>query len=170
MKPGVDLPIKNLYKTPKTLGMDRLAGVMGAQAMYPGKNVLVMDLGTCIKYDFIDAKGCYHGGNIAPGLSMRLSSMHEMTGKLPLVAAKFNKEVLGKSTTEAMQNGAVWGIKLEIEGFIKTLTEKWGDITIILSGGDSNYFGEIIESKIFVCPDLILIGLNQTLNHLKSKI
>ncbi len=159
------IPIKNLYTSPKTLGPDRLAAAIGAHQLYPGKNVLTIDLGTCIKYDFIDSKSQYHGGNIAPGLEMRLESMHILTSKLPRVNRAFNKNLLGKNTKEALQNGAVWGIKCEIERFIKTLTTIWGDIIIILSGGDSIYFGEIIESKIFVLPDLVLSGLNETLRY-----
>lgn len=161
-------PLKNLYKTKNTLGMDRWASVIGAHSRFPNKNVLVIDMGTCVKYDFVDARGNYHGGNIAPGLQMRLESMHVMTGKLPLVSKKYNSDFLGKSTKQALQNGAVWGLKLEIEGFIKTLTEKWPDITIILSGGDSKYFGEIVESKIFVLPELVLIGLNETLKYYRQ--
>lgn len=157
------LPLENMYKTPETLGPDRLAAVVAAHAMYPGENVLVIDMGTCIKYDFVDARGRYHGGNIAPGLEMRLESMHKMTGKLPRVPRHFNPDMLGKSSKEALQNGAVWGIKLEIENFIKYLTGNWDDIRVILSGGDSIYFGEILESRIFVLPDLILKGLHETL-------
>ena len=160
------LPIKNSYKTPETLGMDRLVSMIAAQALYQGQNVLVVDMGTCIKYDFIDSKGKYHGGNIAPGLFMRIKSMHTMTGKLPLVKPKYIKSILGKTTEEALQNGSVLAIKLEIEGFIKTLTKKWPKIKVILTGGDSKYFGEIIESKIFVLPELNLIGLNETLKFL----
>lgn len=159
------VPVRNDYGTPKTLGMDRLASVIGAHVKHPGRNVLVIDLGTCIKYDFISEAAVYEGGNIAPGLQMRLLSMHKMTGKLPLVKARFNTGMIGKSTKEALQNGAVWGIKLEIEHFIKTLTAQKGELDVILSGGDSKYFGEILESRIFVLPDLVLFGLNETLKY-----
>lgn len=157
------IPIVNLYKTPKTLGLDRLAAVVGAHMNYPKKNNFVIDLGTCIKYDFIDNTGHYHGGNIAPGLEMRLEAMHQMTSKLPRVKKSKKNSILGRSTTEALQNGGVWGIKSEIEGFIKTLTKSKGKITVILTGGDAEYFGDMIESKIFVIPNLVLNGLNEIL-------
>lgn len=157
------LPIVNNYGTPMTLGLDRLAGVVGAHLKYPKKKVLLVDMGTCIKYDYIDDNGIYLGGNIAPGLEMRLESMHVMTSKLPRVKRSKKNELLGNSTTKALQNGAVLGIKCEIEGFIKTLTKKKGKIKVILTGGDAEYFGEMIESKIFVIPNLVLSGLNEIL-------
>ena len=159
------VPVKNLYKTPGTLGMDRLASVIAAYKMYPRNNNLVIDMGTCVKYDFVDKDGNYHGGNIAPGLDMRLKSMHLLTSKLPNVKRALPKGLLGRSTKEAMQNGAVLGLKMEIEHFIKTLTAERGKINIILTGGDSKYFGEILESKIFVLPELVLFGLYKTLRY-----
>jgi len=163
------IPVTNLYKTPRTLGMDRLASVIGANKLNPGKNVLVIDMGTCVKYDFVDKDSQYHGGNIAPGLEMRLESMHILTSKLPKVKRALPDNILGKTTTEALQNGGVLGLKMEIECFIKTLTAQWGKIIIILSGGDSKYFGEIIESKIFVLPELVLFGLYEILKFNLSK-
>ena len=157
------IPIKNTYATPKTLGLDRLAAAIGGYIAFSNRNILVIDLGTCIKYDFVDKEGTYHGGNIAPGLEMRLLSMHKMTSKLPLVKRNNSNNLLGRSTKEALQNGAVLGVKSEIEGFIKTLTKKKGKITVILTGGDAEYFGEMIESKIFVLPNLVLSGLNEIL-------
>jgi len=156
-------PIVNTYKTPKTLGLDRLAGAVGGFKKFQRKDVLIIDLGTCAKYDFVDKAGVYHGGNIAPGLEMRLESMHILTSKLPRVKRSNKNKTLGQTTTEALQNGAVLGLKSEIEGFIKTLTKKKGKITVILTGGDSEYFGEMIESKIFVLPNLVLDGLNEIL-------
>ena len=112
-----------MYKTPATLGLDRLAAVVGAVNIYPKKNVLVIDIGTCMTYDYVDKYNNYHGGNISPGIELRLNAMHHFTSALPLVKRKKNKEMLGKSTKEAIQNGAVLGIKFEIERFIKTLTK-----------------------------------------------
>ncbi len=159
------VPIKNKYGTPKTLGRDRLAAVVGASKLYPKKNVLVIDIGTCITYDYIDKKGQYWGGNIAPGVELRLQAMHHFTSALPLLKRKWNKDILGKSTTTAIQNGAVWGIKLEIESFIKTLTGKKGQMTVILTGGDASYFGELIDSEIFVDSNLVLKGLNDIIEY-----
>lgn len=159
------LPITNSYGTPKTLGLDRIAGVMGAASLYPGKSALVIDIGTCMTYDYIMDGKEYLGGNIAPGVELRLNAMHHFTSALPLVKRSWNAELLGSSTKSAMQNGAVWGIKLEIESFIKTLTKKMGPMVVILTGGDASYFGELIESKIFVHSNLLLKGLNDILEY-----
>lgn len=159
------VPVTNNYGTPKTLGLDRLAAVVGAASEYPGERALVIDIGTCMTYDFIDEKKRYWGGNIAPGVELRLQAMHHFTSALPLVKRKWNPEILGSSTKTAIQNGAVWGIKLEIESFIKTLTSKKGHLHVILTGGDATYFGELIESEIFVAPNLLLKGLNEILKY-----
>ena len=160
--------LKNHYKTPKTLGKDRLAASVGAANMFRNKNVLVIDLGTCIKYDFVSKEGVYEGGNIAPGLYMRLEAMHKFTSQLPLVKPKWNEDMLGKSTKEALQNGAVRGILFEITDFIKTLTKKKGRIHVILTGGDADFFARTLESKIFVDPNLVLKGLNDILLYNKA--
>lgn len=160
-----NVPITNKYGTPKTLGLDRLAAVVGAAVTYPGKKALVIDIGTCMTYDYIDGNKNYWGGNIAPGVELRLNAMHHFTSALPLVKRKWNPELLGKSTQTAIQNGAVWGVKLEIESFIKTLTSKKGHLHVILTGGDATYFGELIDSEIFVAPNLLLKGLNEILKY-----
>ena len=157
------VPITNLYGTPKTLGLDRLAAVVGAASAFPKKKCLVIDIGTCMTYDYIDNKGNYYGGNIAPGVELRLLSMHHFTSALPLIKRKWNADMLGKSTRTAIENGAVWGMKLEIESFIKTLTAKKGKITVLLTGGDASYFGEILDSEIFVASNLLLKGLHDIL-------
>lgn len=161
------VPIKNKYGTPKTLGLDRLAAVVGAANTFPGEQCLVIDIGTCMTYDYIDAKRQYWGGNISPGVELRLLAMHHFTSALPLVKRKWNGKMLGSSTLSAIQNGAVWGVKLEIEQFIKTLTAEKGPLQVILTGGDATYFGELLESEIFVASYLLLKGLNDILqfNH-----
>lgn len=157
------VPFKNLYATPKTLGKDRIAGIAGALKQFPKQNVLVADLGTCNTYDFIDGKKRYHGGNIAPGLLMRLSAMHDYTDKLPLEKPFFNDHLMGLSTSQALQNGAVWGIILEIEGCIRALRKEYGTINVILTGGDAPFFAKHFKKKIFAEPYLILNGLNEIL-------
>jgi type III pantothenate kinase len=159
------VPVTMAYKTPKTLGLDRLAAVVGAVAAYPNSKVLVIDIGTCMTFDYVDEKKIYHGGNISPGIELRLRAMHDYTSSLPLVERKKHKDILGKSTTHAIQNGAVWGMKLEIERFIEKLTMKYGRLRVILTGGDAIYFGDWIESKIFANPNLVLDGLNHILNQ-----
>lgn len=159
------LPIVNKYGTPKTLGLDRIAVAVGAFIEYPKQNALIIDIGTCMTYDYIDKKGNYLGGNIAPGVELRLNAMHHFTSALPLVKRSWNAEILGKDTKSAIQNGAVWGVKLEIEAFIKTLTKKIGHLTVILTGGDATFFGEILDSKIFVDSYLLLKGLNEIIEY-----
>ena len=162
------VPVKNLYKTPKTLGMDRLAVAVAAHAIYPKSNVLVVDIGTCMTFDYVDKKGVYHGGNISPGIELRLSAMHHFTSNLPLISRKVNEDILGKSTEEAMQNGVVRGISAEIDHFIIYLTKKMGKMKVVLTGGDAQYFGDLVESKIFVDSNLVLKGLNEILKFNKD--
>jgi type III pantothenate kinase len=159
------VPIKNEYGTPQTLGLDRLAVMVAAAVTYPDQSALVIDIGTCMTYDYLEKGKTYLGGNIAPGVELRLKAMHHFTSALPLVSRSWNDAQLGMSTKEALQNGAVWGIKLEIEAFIKTLTKKRGKMTVILTGGDATYFGEHLDSKIFVAPNFLLKGLNAILEH-----
>jgi len=134
------VPLQNLYHTPETLGMDRLAAVVGAQGLYPAQNCLVIDAGTCITYDLIDAQGRYHGGLIAPGLAMRLQAMHHFTQKLPLLDWKSSLELpdlAGKSTAEAMQGGAIRGGLREMEGLIEDFARQYPDLQVLICGGDT---------------------------------
>lgn len=160
------LPFRNLYRTPETLGKDRIAGVAGARAVWPGENVLVVDCGTCIKYDFVDAGGAYHGGNIAPGAAMRLRAMHHFTARLPEAAFSMPENPVGHSTETALQNGALLGATLEIEGFARLFRQKFGDaVRVALTGGDAEFFAKYLTIKnLAVEPDLVLIGLNSILN------
>lgn len=158
------IPVTNMYKTPETLGRDRLAAVIGA---YKEHNTacLVIDAGTCMTYDFVDREGRYHGGNIAPGIHMRIEAMHHFTQKLPSVSMEKNKNLLGKTTEEALQNGAVYGTILEIEAFIERIRKKHSRINIILTGGDAEFLGKNLKRKIFVDQHLVLRGLNEILLH-----
>jgi type III pantothenate kinase len=115
------IPIENRYKTPETLGKDRLAAVVGASFLKPGSDILVVDAGTAITYDFIDANKIYWGGNIAPGLNLRLQALHEFTQKLPLVEAQVESPGLGTDTQSAIISGAMYGIVYEIDGYINHL-------------------------------------------------
>ena len=159
------LPIKLAYQTPETLGLDRIAGCTGAWSEFKGKNVFVVDAGTCVTYDLITAEGEFRGGNIAPGLDMRLSAMHHFTQKLPSVKRKAPETVLGRSTSEAMQNGAEMGILLEIEGYKAGLSAQYDTLTTVLTGGDAPYLAETLKTEIFVRPNLVLTGLNEILVH-----
>ena len=159
------LPIDNKYHTPETLGKDRLAVVIGCTKIYPQKSCLVIDAGTCITYDLIDAEGNYHGGNISPGLRMRAEAMDTMTSTLPLVEPVFNQDYIGKSTTSAMQNGIVYGTLLEMESFIAMIKADIGEINVIITGGDAPFFEDLLKSKIFAHSFLVLEGLDAIINY-----
>lgn len=160
----VPLPIKNRYKSPETLGKDRLASVVGAKALYPKRPCLVVDAGTCIKYDFISAKSVYKGGSISPGMNMRLEAMHHFTAKLPLIEPFDYKKLVGEDTPSALLTGAQQGALSEIKGMIAAYVEKYGRIKVIFTGGDAIFFAKRMKRKIFVSPNLVLVGLNKILN------
>lgn len=163
------IPIENHYRTPETLGQDRLAGVVGASWLYPGTNVLVIDAGTCITYDFLEKTGKYLGGNIAPGLDMRYKAMHRYTERLPEVERGDTGSLLGETTQEALQNGGLMGVLMEIAGYIEILRNKYTHVDTVLTGGDASYLAGHLNSGLSVEPHLILIGLNQILQHNVAK-
>lgn len=165
LSPKMDLPFVIKYRTPDTLGLDRLAGVAGAWSQYRNETSLVIDVGTCIKYDLITKKGEYLGGNISPGLQMRLKAMHLMTSKLPQVEPYERYEAMGTDTVSALQVGACTGAIHEIEGFIKEYKKMFGKLNILLTGGDSHFFVNKLKTKIFAAPNLVLQGLNEILDY-----
>lgn len=157
------VPFTNAYHTPQTLGLDRIAAVAGAGFLHPGKDVLVVDIGTCITYDLLDGAGTYHGGGISPGVEMRLKAMHKFTSRLPLLSAKGDVELIGKTTSECMLSGATNGTAAEIEGIILRYRQFFGDLDIIFCGGGAKFFESKIKGHIFAVPNLVVIGLNQIL-------
>lgn len=159
------LPIKNLYHTPHTLGKDRLASAIGALALFPMQNCLVIDAGTCITYDFITANGEYLGGAISPGMQMRFKALNHFTAKLPLIEQDGKAELIGTSTETSIQSGVVNGIRFEIEKTMEEYQQNYPDLQVILCGGDAHFFESIIKGVIFAFPDLVLFGLNHTLHH-----
>lgn len=161
------LPIENCYQTPETLGKDRIAAIVGANYLIPDKNLLVIDAGTAVTYDFINDKGQYLGGNIAPGLTMRTQALAHFTQKLPLVdiSTDKNEQVWGKNTVAAIQKGALLGMIFEINGYIDELNKKNNNNSVFLTGGDVNYFYNRLKSTTFVDIFLVLIGLNRILTY-----
>ncbi len=159
------LPIKNQYKTPKTLGKDRLAAIMGAHALYPDQAALVIDAGTCVTYDVLDNKRQYLGGNISPGWQMRLDAMEHFTAKLPRPETKALDNWLGEDTNSALQDGAYYGLLFEMQGYINEIKTKYPFVNVLLTGGDAEFFAKKLKSKIFVNQNLVLIGLNKTLHY-----
>jgi type III pantothenate kinase len=159
------LPFSIEYRTPHTLGRDRIAAVAGAFFEHPHRNSLVIDAGTAITYDLIDANGIYKGGNIAPGLEMRLKSLHQFTGKLPLIIKEGETPLLGYDTDTAIRSGTVQGIIFEIEGYIRQIQKDYPDLLIFLTGGDTFYFDKRLKNIIFADEYLISKGLNSILQY-----
>jgi len=157
------LPVKIVYSTPETLGRDRMAAACGAKAIYPGKNCLVISAGTCMTTDILLGTGLYLGGNISPGLKMRLKAMHENTAKLPLAEPGWPDRPFGDSTIHALQNGSGLGMAMEIEGIFQRAKDAFGEVLIVMTGGDAVFLADRIESQIFVAPELVTQGLFQIL-------
>jgi len=157
------LPIENLYETKSTLGKDRIAAATGGHYLFPGKNVLVIDAGTALTYEFINSKGQYLGGGISPGLKMRFNSLHENTIRLPLVEPEKEFSFPAKTTKNAIISGVQSGIIYEIDGIINELIEQFKVLKIVITGGDSIFFERKLKNSIFVDSKLVLKGLNQIL-------
>jgi type III pantothenate kinase len=157
------VPVEIQYKTPATLGVDRIAAVCGALDLFPKANCLVVDAGTCITCEFIDSQGKYWGGAISPGLSMRFKAMNTFTARLPLVEPVDNPPLIGDSTVSSMQSGVIHGVVDELDGAIKRYSEKFDDLKVILTGGDCRFFENKLKASIFAVPELVLRGLNSIL-------
>lgn len=160
---NIKFPFKNKYKTPKTLGVDRMALVGASVKEYPKKNVLIIDSGTCITYDFINAQNEYLGGAISPGLRMRYKSLNNLTANLPLLGTEQPNDIIGRSTNEAIHSGVVNGIIYEIDGAIDRYKLKYPDLTVILTGGDANFLSKQLKNSIFANSNFLLEGLNYIL-------
>jgi type III pantothenate kinase len=166
MKNRPHLPIHIAYKTPDTLGADRIAGSVEASAMFPNCPVLKIDAGTCVTFDFVNEKRQFEGGAISPGLSLRFKALHEYTAKLPLVTpSKLSSyELIGNDTTSAILSGVINGINAEVLGIIKQYKQRYSGLKVVATGGDWPMFATMKESEIFVRPNLVLEGLNRILN------
>jgi len=171
------VPIVNTYDTPQTLGQDRLAAAVGAKSLCPNENLLIIDAGSAITYDFVTDKGEYIGGNIAPGLKMRFTMLQRMTKKLPLVDADENELVplFGKNTRDAIVAGVIRGIAYEVKGYMRTLREKTPHFRTYLTGGHASYILNNVRTslsekrEITYEKHLVLIGLNEILIFNKMK-
>ncbi len=163
------LPIENLYETPETLGKDRLAATVGANELFPDQNLLVIDAGTAITYDLVSDKNQFLGGNISPGLEMRFKSLHQFTGKLPLVDKNEEFQPIGRNTTEAIRAGVQNGMIYELAQTIDFFNRNYQNLQIIMTGGDSNFFDKKLNYSIFVHFNLTLIGLNRILEYNAKK-
>lgn len=153
----------NLYRTPSTLGIDRMVLVNAAIKKFPNKNTLIIDAGTCITYDFVTHNKAYLGGAISPGIRMRYKSLNNFTASLPLLETELPEALIGNSTNNAIHSGVVNGVLKEIDGLIADYKQKYSDLTVILTGGDANFLSKQLKSSIFVNSNFLLEGLNYIL-------
>jgi len=170
LNPQARLPFRVLYKTHETLGNDRIAAVAGALDLFPGKNILVIDTGTCITYDMVTAANQYLGGAISPGIQMRLKSLNTFTGNLPLIQPDFDKNIdlIGDSTENSILSGVQNAVIMEVDAMIHEYKDRFGDLKIIVTGGDNKYFDKTLKNIIFAAPNLVLSGLNKILDFNES--
>jgi type III pantothenate kinase len=165
-----NLPLTLNYKTPDTLGLDRIAAAVAGASNYDGENVLVIDMGTCVTYDFVNSKKVYLGGGISPGFEMRFKSLHQFTGKLPLV--DFNKDkltLIGDSTENSIISGVYNGLENELNGIINSYSQQYNNLNIVVTGGDANLFDLEPKNRIFADEFLVLRGLKEILNYNEKK-
>ena len=144
---------------PESIGADRLALCAAAVHFHPKKNNLVIGMGTCITYNFINKYHEFLGGGISPGLEMRLKSMHQFTARLPLIKPDSNVPLVGYDTNTNLLSGAVLGMAKEIDGFINSYRDRYRNFNVLLTGGDIVYLASHLKNKIFADPDLIFKGL-----------
>jgi type III pantothenate kinase len=144
---------------PATIGADRLALIAAAVHFYPNRNNLVIGMGSCVTYNFINKYHEFLGGSISPGMEMRLKAMHQFTAKLPLVKADCNVPLIGYDTETNLLSGAVLGLAKEIDGFIDAYRERFGNFNALLTGGDLVHLASHLKNKIFADPELIFKGL-----------
>lgn len=162
-------PFKNLYKTPDTLGVDRMVLASGANLFYPQKNVLIIDAGTCITYDLINMDGEYLGGAISPGIYIRYKSLNTFTAKLPLLEINIPENIIGKTTEESIHSGVVNGVLFEIQGYIEYYNEHFTNLTVILTGGNAIFLANQLKSTIFADENFLLKSLYQLFLYNQEK-
>ncbi|SNC77013.1 type III pantothenate kinase [Hymenobacter gelipurpurascens] len=163
------LPIRNAYATPQTLGADRLAAAVGAAWLLPAHDVLIVDAGTAIKCDLVEAAGIFKGGSISPGLAMRFQALHTFTGRLPLVQAPPDQAaaipLTGDDTQSAIRSGVLNGAAAEVRGIVEEYRALYPGLAVVLAGGDAAFFHARLKGSIFVIPELVLMGLHRILVH-----
>lgn len=158
------VPIINCYKTPQTLGLDRIAAVVGANHLFPSTDLLVIDSGTAITYDIIKSNTEYLGGAISPGILLRYKSLHQNTANLPFLTSFENTSIIGTSTSECIESGVLNGVIGEVDHFINGVREKFPSVKVVFTGGDANFFDNKLKNSIFVVQNLVIIGLNRILD------
>lgn len=167
MSAQLKMPFTIAYRTPGTLGPDRLAAVAEAYAREPGHDLLIIDVGTAITYDMVTADGTYLGGNISPGIGVRFKALNLLTGRLPLVDKEGERIPIGNTTITAIREGVLQGVDKEIEGYIQEYTAKYPGLLVFLTGGGANFLDNRVKSRTFADSLLVIKGLNRilTLNN-----
>ncbi|PKQ60784.1 hypothetical protein BZG02_18110 [Labilibaculum filiforme] len=159
----IETPLENLYESKSTLGYDRLAACAGAFALYPKNNLLVIDAGTAITFDFVNSKAQYLGGCISPGLKMRFKALHTFTQNLPELSRNETFHLIGKNTDDAIVSGVQNGLIFEIDAYINKLKMMHSDLQIIITGGDAHFLKNLLDNKVNFHPEIVLTGLNKIL-------
>lgn len=165
----LELPIEIGYKTPETLGFDRIAICVGAHALFPGQELLVIDSGTAITYNYVSREGCFLGGNIAPGVETRFKSLHRYTDKLPCLEPTVEYGGYGRSTREAIVNGVMLGMLFEVEKYIEHFLARKENQQVLLTGGGSVYLKNKLNFPVYMEKHLGFIGLNEILEYSKKR-
>ena len=158
------IPIKNGYHTPNTLGADRLAAAVGAWAMSPQSDVMVVDFGTAITIDYV-VKGEFLGGNISPGVTTRFRALADYTACLPLCEPTEDVLEYGRTTKEAIEQGVMRGVEHEIRGYVEAFSKENDKKRIIFTGGDAKYFVMRIKNTIFADCEPLIFGLATILKY-----
>ena len=159
------LPITINYKTPSTLGKDRIAAAVGASFLYKNKDVLFLDFGSCLTIDFINKKKEYLGGRISPGLKMRYHALNEFTDHLPICKKTQKTQYIGNDTVSSINSGVQQGMIAEVKEVIDTFKKENKDTVVIFTGGDCFFFEKALKSSIFANPFLVMEGLNEILDY-----
>ena len=162
---NLKFPFQNKYATPNTLGVDRMALVTASVKSHPNRNVLIIDAGSCITYDFITDQNDYLGGAISPGIRLRYKSLHNFTANLPLLDTHMPINIIGDSTSGAIHSGVVHGVIKEIDGVIAEYQQEYPYLTVILTGGDAIFLSKQLKNSIFANSNFLLEGLNFILEY-----
>ena len=165
-KSATKIPLTNLYQSATTLGSDRLSAAVASFYLHPNCNVLTIDAGTCIKYNFTNSNNEYMGGAISPGIWMRFKALQHFTSKLPLVESDWSfNELIGTNTRNSILSGVLNGSVAEVDGIISHYKHLYPNILILLTGGDSEFLAKRLKNSIFAHQNLVLKGLNDILNY-----
>lgn len=166
--PSVPLPLRIGYSTPETLGFDRIAICVGAKSLFPGKSLLVIDSGTALTFNYVDCSGTFLGGNISPGLEMRLQGLHHFTARLPYVLPAEVYGGIGRTTETAIRNGVMCGMLFEVERYMMDFREQHLSAQIVITGGNSKFLRKSLGNRAYFNDCLGFIGLNEILEYTKK--